>query len=103
MKGTMGKAPDPNQEAGKQAREEALAVLATATTFAELKDGVEAVYNRRKPRHGHEAAQILNFLEFHDPSKLVDVPLADVRAALNRILSSDPGEPQATACLELLG
>ena len=103
MNGTMGKALDPNQQAGEQAREEAMAVLATATTFAELKDGVEAVYNRRRPRHGHEAAQILNFLEFHDPTKLVDVPLDNVRAALNRILSADPGEPQATACLELLG
>jgi hypothetical protein len=103
MKGTMGKPPDPYQQAGEQAREEAMAVLATATTFAELKSGVEAVYNRRKPRHGHEAAQILNFLEFHDPTKLVDVPLQDLRAALNRILKADPGEPQATACLELLG
>lgn len=98
----MGKLVDPNQEAADQARDEALAVLATATTFKELKDGVEAVYNRRRPRHGHEAAQILNFLEFHDPTKLVDVAVEDVKVALQRILKADPGEPQAAACLELL-
>ena len=98
----MGKSVDPNQQAADEARDEALGVLATATTFKELKDGVEAIYNRRRPRHGHEAAQILNFLEFRDPTKLVDVATKDVRAALERILRADPGEPQATACLELL-
>ena len=64
---------DPNLEAARQSAEEASAVLSTATSFDELKSGVEAVYLRRRPRHGHEAAQILNFLEFHDPTKLVDV------------------------------
>jgi hypothetical protein len=98
----MGSSTDPNQQAAEQAREEALAVLATATSFDELKKGVEAVYTRRRPRHGHEAAQILNFLEFHDPTKLVDVPVGELRAALNRILRADPGDPQASECLKLL-
>jgi hypothetical protein len=98
----MGNSTDPNQQAALQAREEALAVLATATAFDELKNGVEAVYSRRRPRHGHEAAQILNFLEFHDPTKLVDVPVPELRAALSRILSADPGDPRALECLNLL-
>jgi len=98
----MGNPTDPNQEAARQAREEALAVLATATGFDELKRGVEDVYTRRRPRHGHEAAQILNFLEFHDPTKLVDVSVEEVRAALTRILHVDPGDPRAMECLKLL-
>jgi hypothetical protein len=93
---------DPNSEAARQAAEEALAVLSTATTFDELKNGVEAVYQRRRPRHGHEAAQILNFLEFHDPSKLVDVKTDDVRKALKRINRLDPGDPRIAECLRLL-
>jgi hypothetical protein len=98
----MGKLTDPNQQAADEARDEALAVLATARTFDELKNGVEGVYKRRRPRHGHEAAQVLNFVEFHDPTKLVDVPLDKLRAALNRILRADPGDPRAMECLKLL-
>jgi hypothetical protein len=98
----MGKPTDPNQQAADDARDEALAVLATATAFDQLKDGVEAVYTRRRPRHGHEAAQILNFLEFHDPTKLVDVSVGDVRAALQRILRADPGDSRVMECLKLL-
>lgn len=98
----MGKPTDPNQQAADDARDEALALLAKATAFDELKNGVEAVYNRRRPRHGHEAAQILNFLEFHDPTKLVDVPVEKVRAALERILRADPGDSRVSECLKLL-
>ena len=98
----MGKLTDPNQQAADDARDEALAVLAKATTFDELKNGVEAVYTRRRPRHGHEAAQILNFLEFHDRTKLVDVPAGEVRAALRRILRADPSDSRVMECLKLL-
>jgi hypothetical protein len=98
----MGNPTDPNQQAADDARDEALALLATAKAFDELKSGVEAVYNRRKPRHGHEAAQILNFLEFRDATKLVDVPVDKVRAALERILRADPGDARVTECLKLL-
>ena len=98
----MGKPTDPNQQAADDARDEALAVLTTATTFDELKNGVEAVYKRRRPRHGHEAAQILNFLEFHDPTKLVDVPAAEVRGALERVLRANPGDSRVVECLKLL-
>ena len=93
---------DPNKEAALQAAEEATAVLSTATTFDELKRGVEAIYLKRRPRHGHEAAQILNFLEFHDATKLVDVKPDDVRTALNRIHRLDPGDPRVAECLRLL-
>ncbi|HEX3597647.1 MAG TPA: hypothetical protein VHU80_21210 [Polyangiaceae bacterium] len=98
----MGNPIDPNQQAALQAREEALAVLATATSFDELKSGVEAVYLQRRPRHGHEAAQLLNFFEFQDRTKLVDVPIDTVRAALTRILGIDPGDPRVSECLALL-
>jgi L-alanine-DL-glutamate epimerase-like enolase superfamily enzyme len=93
---------DPNQQAAHEARQEAFRVLATAVTFDELKDGVGDVYALRRPRHGHEAAQILNFLDFRDPTKLTDVPLDHLRKAFARIAERDPEDPRAAEYLKLL-
>jgi hypothetical protein len=94
---------DPNQQAAEEARLEALRVLATAETFEELRDGVDDVYTLRRPRHGHEAAQILNFLDFKDPTKLADVPLDQLRAAFVRIAKKDPEDKRPAEYLKLLG
>jgi hypothetical protein len=99
----MGNTPDPNQQAAEAARNEALAVLAKAKTFDELKSGVTQVYETRRPRHGHEAAQLLNFIEIRDPSKIVDVPIDLVRGALSRIAKSNPDDPRPGEYLKLLG
>lgn len=98
----MGHPIDPNQQAGEDAKNEAFQVLATAKTFDELKDGVTKVYEKRRPRHGHEAAQVLNFLEIRDRSKIVDVPIERVRDALARIAAGNPTDSRAAEYLKLL-
>ena len=99
----MGTPIDPNQQAGEDAKNEALQVLATAKTFDELKAGVTAVYEKRRPRHGHEAAQLLNFIEIRDPTKVVDVPIDLVREALKRLARDNPGDSRPGEYLKLLG
>src|SRR5437870_7879020 len=59
----LGNPVDPNQQAAEEARNETLKVLAEAKTFDELTEGVTLIYKKRRPRHGHEAAQLLNFIE----------------------------------------
>ena len=99
----MGQPTDPYQQAGEEAKNEALHVLATAKTFDELKEGVTQVYEKRRPRHGHEAAQLLNFIEIRDPSKVIDVPIGLVRDAFSRIARDNPGDPRPGEYLKLLG
>ena len=99
----MGQPIDPNQQASEDAKNEALQVLATAKTFDELKQGVTAVYEKRRPRHGHEAAQILNFLEIRDPKKILDVPTELVREALSRIARDNPTDSRPAEYIKLLG
>jgi hypothetical protein len=98
----MGQTTDPNQEVAEAARQEALDVLSKAATFDDLVNGIRSVYEKRRPRHGHEAAQLLNFLEFKDPTKVVDVPLDLVRAALSRIAKNDPGDARPAEFLKLI-
>lgn len=93
---------DPYQKAGEDAKNEALQVLATAKTFDELRERVTAVYEKRRPRHGHEAAQILNFIEIRDPKKLVDVSQEQVRSALERLARDNPSDPRPGEYLKLL-
>lgn len=99
----MASPVDPNQQAAEDARQEALRVLATAETFEEFRNGVDDVYTLRRPRHGHEAAQILNFLDFKDPTKLSDVPLDQLRAVFVRIAKKDPDDKRPAEYLKLLG
>jgi hypothetical protein len=99
----MGQPTDPNQQAAEDAKNEALHVLATAKTVDELKEGVKAVYEKRRPRHGHEAAQLLNFIEFRDPKKVVDVPIELVRDAFSRIARGNPDDARPAEYLKLLG
>jgi hypothetical protein len=99
----MGQPIDPNLKAAEDAKNEALQVLATAKTFDELKEGVTKVYANRRPRHGHEAAQLLNFIEFRDPSKIVDVPIELVRDALSRIARDNPADSRPGEYLKILG
>lgn len=99
----MGEPIDPNQKAAEDAKTEALHVLATAKTFDELTEGVTKIYETRRPRHGHEAAQLLNFIEIRDPKKIVDVPLDVVRGALSRIARDNPNDPRPGEYLKLLG
>jgi len=99
----MGQPTDPNQQAAEDAKNEALDALATAKTFDELTERVTKVYEQRRPRHGHEAAQLLNFIEIRDPSKIVDVPLDAVRAALTRIARDNPTDSRPGEYLKLLG
>jgi hypothetical protein len=74
-----------------------------AAGIDELTEGVKQVYEKRRPRHGHEAAQILNFIEIRDPKKIVDVPLDAVRDALSRIARDNPDDPRPREYLKLLG
>jgi hypothetical protein len=99
----MGQPLDPNQQAAEEAKNEALHVLATAKTFDELKEGVTKVYEKRRPRHGHEAAQLLNFIEIRDPTKIVDVPMEMVREAFSRIARDNPADSRPGEYLKLLG
>jgi len=99
----MGQPTDPYLQAGEEAKNEALHVLATAKTFDELKEGVTQVYEKRRPRHGHEAAQLLNFIEIRDPSKVIDVPIELVRDAFSRIARDNPDDPRPGEYLKLLG
>jgi hypothetical protein len=99
----MGQPIDPNQQAAEDAKNEALHVLATAKTFDELTDGVTKVYEQRRPRHGHEAAQILNFIEIRDPTKIVDVSTELLREALSRIARDNPTDTRPGEYLKLLG
>jgi hypothetical protein len=99
----MGTPIDPNHQAAEEAKSEALQALATAKTFDDLTAAVTAVYEKRRPRHGHEAAQLLNFIEFRDPTKIVDVPLDLVRAALSRIARNNPSDTRPAEYLKLLG
>jgi hypothetical protein len=99
----MGQPIDPNEQAGEDAKNEALQVLGTAKSFDELREGVTKVYEKRRPRHGHEAAQVLNFLEIKDPKKIIDVPLELVREALARIARDNPADPRPGEYLKLLG
>jgi hypothetical protein len=99
----MGNPVDPNQQAAEEARNETLKVLAEAKTFDELTEGVTLIYKKRRPRHGHEAAQLLNFIEIRDPSKVVDVPLDLIRTALTRLAKDNPGDPRPSEYLKLLG
>lgn len=99
----MGTPIDPNQQAAEDAKNETLQVLATARTFDDLTAGVTAVYQKRRPRHGHEAAQVLNFIEIRDPTKIVDVPLDLVRTALSRIARDNPSDARPGEYLKLLG
>lgn len=46
---------------------------------------------------------MLNFIEFKDPSKVVDVPSNEVRAALARIAARNPDDPRPKELLKLLG
>ena len=99
----MGQPIDPNQQAAEDAKNEALHVLATAKSIEELKAGVTAVYEKRRPRHGHEAAQLLNFIEIRDPKKIVDVPIELVREAFARIARDSPDDKRPAEYLKLLG
>jgi hypothetical protein len=99
----MGQPIDPNLQAAEDAKNEALHVLATAKTFDELKEGVTKVYETRRPRHGHEAAQLLNFIEIRDRTKIVDVPIERVREAFARIAAGNPADSRPAEYLKLLG